>query len=103
MKKVPAQGDVTELNSIIQRKVRSFDVYLGPVLVGTLEEMPGMIVSTSGNKLQHKYVLLRTGTRSFNRFCRYKQYELQSESVLLKTINFSESMNHLLISTKSIE
>jgi len=40
----------SEIAAVLQRKYRSFDIYMGPVHIGILDEIPGAIRKTNGDK-----------------------------------------------------
>lgn len=42
------------MNSMSVRMTKSYDIYSGPVIIGTVEDTPGYITEVSGRKTKHK-------------------------------------------------
>jgi hypothetical protein len=74
-----------EINSVLKRPHRIFDIYSGPVLVGRAEEKAGPVLSTANKILMPKH-----------KFMQYRQYDANTESTVLKHISVAETFSHFI-------
>eukprot|EP01012_Entosiphon_sulcatum_P007521 TRINITY_DN1383_c0_g1_i1.p1 TRINITY_DN1383_c0_g1~~TRINITY_DN1383_c0_g1_i1.p1 ORF type:complete len:791 (-),score=139.73 TRINITY_DN1383_c0_g1_i1:14-2386(-) len=72
-----------ELEHITVRTTRQFDIYRGPILLGTLTEKPGYISSKIGTKRRHE-------------FLSYVEHDLMGSPVVMQHFQLGESFDHIL-------
>ncbi|KAL0485498.1 hypothetical protein AKO1_003090 [Acrasis kona] len=75
-----------EINTVLRRQCRSFDVYSGPVLIGKVEERtPGVIIDSDGSV-----------DRTIYKNIQYTQFDSNTESTIKRHISLSESFEHFI-------